>query len=218
MKNTRFMLANKETIIDLLNGTSPDSYKTLDANMICKSNYVYIKKTLSKVPNIKDFLINDEYFCLIYMSPSENDDKSLKIKICSVYDKKFNFIEKGTLKNVAKFLGIIDGTEYVDVSNIESKPDLLLKIIKAYMPSTLPVTLQEIADEVLKDCKSGKKYAQFLIKPKHPIELICEKEGISRAEISRNTGIGIPSIENSLSTGTCGKKMLEKLRKVYKYV
>lgn len=211
MKNTRFMLATEKTILDLIAGTSPAEYKTLDATML--KNQKYIKKILSSMPNLSSFLIREEYICIIYIRPAE-EGKNTEIKICTLYDNKLNFIKKGTLDNIAKYLGLIRNVDYIDVSNITSKPKLFMQICIA-SGKILP---QAIADSLLQDCKNGVKYAQFLVKPKNPIELICETEGITRSELAKSVGLKVATIENALSRGKCSKNVLAVLKEVYKYV
>jgi hypothetical protein len=211
MKNTRFMLATEKTILDLIAGTSPAEYKTLDAAML--KNQKYIKKILSSMPNLSSFLIRKEYICIIYIKPAE-EGKNSEIKICTLYDKDLNFIKKGTIDNIAKYLGLIRNVDYIDVSNITSKPKLFMQICIA-SGKILP---QAIADGLLQDCKNGVKYAQFLVKPKNPIELICETEGITRSELAKSVGLKVATIENALSRGKCSKNVLSVLKEVYKYV
>lgn len=205
------MLATEKTILDLIAGTSPAEYKTLDAAML--KNQKYIKKILSSMPNLSSFLIRKEYICIIYIRPAE-EGRSSEIKICTLYDKDLNFIKKGTLDNIAKYLGLIRNVDYIDVSNIASKPKLFMQICIA-SGKILP---QAIADSLLQDCKNGVKYAQFLVKPKNPIELICETEGITRSELAKNVGLKVATIENALSRGKCSKNVLAVLKGVYKYV
>lgn len=211
MKNTRFMLATERTILDLIAGTNPAEYKTLDAAML--KNQKYIKKILGSMPNLSSFLIKSDYICIIYIRPAE-EDRGSEIKVCTLYDKDLNFIKKGTIDNIAKYLGLIRNVDYIDVSNIINKPKLFMQICIA-SGKVLP---QAIADSLLQDCKNGAKYAQFLVKPKNPIDTICETEGITRSELAKNVGIKVAVIENALSRGKCSKNVLDILKKVYKYV
>lgn len=211
MKNTRFMLATEKTILDLLAGTNPSEYKTLDAAIL--KNQKYIKKIVSAMPNLSRFLIRDKYICIIYIRPSE-DNKESEIKVCTLYDNELNFIKKGTLENIAKYLGLIRNIDYIDVSDIINKPKLFMQICIA----SGKISPQAIADSLLQDCKNGVKYAQFLVKPKNPIDTICEAEGITRSELAKNVGLKVAVIENALSRGKCSKNVLAALKEVYKYV
>jgi len=177
-----------------------------------------------------DYLIKGKYYFVIYtkLCPCQSaghedvagisfsDCEEEVIKICAIYDKNFNFVRKGTLENMAKALNIIPDVDYVDVSNIESKPELFLKIYKAFVGDFAP-SPQQMADTALGTAKMGNLSTAFLIKPKNPIDMICEKEGISRSGLSKSTGISVASINNALSRGVCSRFMVAKLRKVYKY-
>ena len=234
MKTTKFILANRFAIENLLNGQECNVSEMMNASVII--NQRYVKKVFSKIPKLAKYLIDNKYFCIVYFAPKSYkidvttfgcekpvyrkglDKSRMQVKICTVYDKDLNFVKKGTLNNMAKFLGIINDSDYEDVSNIETKPELLLKILKAYMPNTLPRTLQEIADEVLQDCKDGKEYAQILAKPKSPIIEVCDEHGITRSELAKSIGVTVQTIEQCLSRGKCSKNVLKRLKEVYKYV
>ena len=211
MKNTRFMLASEQTILDLLAGANPSEYNTIDAAIL--KNQKYIKKIVGAIPNLNSFLIQDEYFCMVYIRPAE-EGKPSDVKICTLYDKKLNFVKKGSLDNIGKCLGLIRDIEYIDVSDIQNKPKLFMQICIA-SGKILP---QAIADSMLQDCKNGVKYAQFLVKPKNPIDIICNKEGITRSELAKSLDLKVATIENALSRGKCSKNLLATLREVYKYV
>ena len=165
------------------------------------------------MPNLSNFLIKDEHICIIYIRPAK-EGCGAEVKICTLYDKDLNFVKKGTLDNIAKYLGLIRDVDYIDVSNIASKPKLFMQICIA-SGKILP---QAIADSLLQDCKNGVKYAQFLVKPKNPIDVICETESITRSELAKNVGLKVSVLENALSRGKCSKNVLDTLKKVYKYV
>jgi hypothetical protein len=180
-----------------------------------------LMKFFRQVPNIEKFRINEMYF-VVYFTEEEATcniglfDEPLictspLIKTCAVYGKHFNFLKKGSFKNMAKFVRVIDDIDYIDVSNIESKPELFLQIYK----SKSGITPQELADTVLRECKKGSKHAKFLIKEKPIILRACERYSISRKQLADKIGVKITSIETALSNGRVPKKIEEKIKEVF---
>lgn len=112
--------------------------------------------------------------------------------------------------------------EYVDVSNIEKNPKLFLKIFKAYKANKLNTdgfaTPQDLADEVLEDCKKGLNYAQFLIVPENPILKVCRIEGISRRQLAELINMRVTRLENCLSRKKVSKSVLAALKERFNYI
>jgi len=222
----RITLASQREVLSLLDRTSIiDEFEIIES----KNIEVFFKNMNIEAKN--DYLVKGKHYFAIYakLKPLQSagceevaginfsDCEEEVIKTCAIYDKNFNFVRKGTLENMAKALNIIPDVDYVDVSNIESKPELFLKIYKAFVGDFAP-SPQQMADTALGTAKMGNLSTAFLIKPKNPIDMICEKEGISRSGLSKSTGISVASINNALSRGVCSRFMIEKLRKFYKYI
>lgn len=110
--------------------------------------------------------------------------------------------------------------EYIDVRDIESKSDLFLRIYKAAYANKLYgfVKPQQLADEVLEDCKNGLGYAQFLIEPENPILTVCRMEKISRSGLAKLLGIRVSRLENCLSRKRCSKSVLKMLAERFNYI
>lgn len=222
-KDTELTVVKKQEFIELLEGVDPCYFETIDSKEVKN-----IKELIQNAPALREMLIDGEYYCVVYITKTQIDYDffgtnskcdSCKVKVCAVYDKDLNFLTKGKLQTVAKFMRLIPDIEYIDVSNIEKNPKLFLEIYKQSMcqrphdPSP-----QQLADMVLDDCKNGEEYAHFLRKPKNPLLMVCEKEGLTRSELAKKIGITILLFEKCLNRGKCSKNVLEKLRKVYKYV
>ena len=223
-KDTELSVVSKNEFMELLEGVSPCYLETIDSKEVKN-----IKALIESAPSLREnYLIDEKYYCVVYITKTQveydffgvnSQTESQKVKVCAIYDKDLNFLTKGKLQTVASFMGITSSLDYLDVSNIEKKPKLFLEIYKQSMcqrphdPSP-----QQLADMVLSDCKNGEKYAQFLRKPKNPLLMVCEKEGLTRSELAERIGITVLLFENCLSRGKCSKGVLEKLRKVYKYV
>lgn len=112
---------------------------------------------------------------------------------------------------------------FLDVSNIEKKPKLFLKIYKAWcrhynyqVRELYPP--QDLADTVLKEAQQGEEYAQFLRLPENEILTVCKREDITRAELARQLKIPATRLENCISRGRCSKPILALLKERFNYI
>lgn len=121
--------------------------------------------------------------------------------------------------------------QYIDVTNIEENPKLFLKIYKASYcvnrkykdnyqgyDTVKRLTPQQLANQALKDAKRGAAYAQFLVKPKNAILLVCHKEGLTRRQLAELIGVRVSRLENCLSRDTVSKGIKALLQERFNYV
>lgn len=116
--------------------------------------------------------------------------------------------------------------QYIDVSNIEKKPELFLRIYQAYYQEIIIVqgknpdlkAPQALADCVLNCAKKGQAFAQFLVKPENPILIVCRKENLTRKQLAERIDVKVSRLENCLSRGKASKGIMKLLQQHFDYI